>query len=653
MDIESEFITAFQHHQAGRLNEAEQTYRRLLAADPSHADTLHFLGLLLFQRGQHADALVLMERAIALNGDNLAYHNNLGNVLIEQGKLDEAVACYRRALQLMPEDPTIQSNLGTVLQLAGKLDEAALCFERALRRNPDAVTHFKLGNVLQVAGKLEEAIASYRRALELTPEDLDIYANIGNICRLQGKLTESAFWHSRALELNPASAEPYNNLGTVLQDQGKLDDAIACYRRALELKPDRAAVRSNLLAALQYDAHITLAELAASQAEFERVHAAPLRAEWRPMKIDFDPERPLTLGFISPSFSQHPVGHFVVRALENLDREQFRVVCYSDRVGGDDWTNRFKNASAIWRETSAMTHAQMADQIRADRVDILFELAGHTANNRLLVGARKPAPIQITWADYVGTTGLTAIDYLLADRFEVPPEAETFYREQVLRMPHGYACYDPPPYAPPISPLPAIQQGFVTFSSFNYRPKISFETIDVWAKVLQRAARSRLVLKNRGIQDASVADPLRSEFARRGVEPNRIECLGWSAHPQLLAEYQRIDLALDTFPYNGGLTTCEAMWMGVPVITCPGETFASRHSLSHLSNAGLTETIAGNLDEYVDLAVSLATDLPRLALLRSTLRGRMAASPLCDAKRFAEDLMRILRDIWRQRCEKE
>jgi predicted O-linked N-acetylglucosamine transferase (SPINDLY family) len=249
------------------------------------------------------------------------------------------------------------------------------------------------------------------------------------------------------------------------------------------------------------------------------------------------------------------------------------------------------------------------------------------------------------------TTGLAVMDYLLADRQMIPEGSECYYRENVLRLPDGYLCYDPPDAAPPVGPLPALKNGYATFGSFNNRPKITCKVVEVWAKILDRVPQSRLVLKTQGLKDDSTANGLINEFASHRVDPQRIECLGWSSHETLLAEYGRINLALDPFPYNGGLTTCEALWMGVPVITCPGETFASRHSMSHLSTIGLTETIARNLDEYVELAVSFATDLPRLSALRAGLRERMAASPLCDGKRFAENLMRLLRKLWREWCQ--
>jgi predicted O-linked N-acetylglucosamine transferase (SPINDLY family) len=287
-----------------------------------------------------------------------------------------------------------------------------------------------------------------------------------------------------------------------------------------------------------------------------------------------------------------------------------------------------------------------------DRVDVLFDLAGHTARNRLLVFARKPSPIQITWIGYEGTTGVEEMDYILADRFTIPPGAEAYYREQVLRMPNGYVCYDPPTNAPDPGPLPASQNGFVRFGCFNNPAKITPPVVEVWAKVLNRVPQSRLVLRYHGLGDDSVRNRFTELFKAFGADPARLEFAPRTDYFGYLASFREIDIALDPFPFGGGITTCDALWMGVPVIAFPGETFASRHGFSHLSNAGLTETIARDLDDYVDLAVSLAGDLPRLATLRAGLRQRMAASPLCDGKRFAADLTTVVRDVWRDWCRK-
>ena len=592
--IPEAFAIAVEHHRGGRLQAAEQIYRQILAVQPDHADALHLLGVIAHQAG----------------------------------KPDEAVACYRRALELKPDLADAYNNLGKTLRNQGKLDEAVACCRRALELKPDyADAHNDLGNVLQEQGKPDEAIACYRRALELKPD----------------------------------LAQAHNNLGVVLKEQGRLDEAVSCYRRALELKPDFSGAHSNLLLALQYFADVTPAALAEAHAEFDRRHAAPLRGAIAPHENVRAGSGPLRLGFVSRDLRRHPVGFFLVRVLEHLAQlpspacgrgaggEGWETICYSDRTVKDDLTLRLRAAATHWRDVFGISDQRLAEQIRADRIDILFDLAGHTAHNRLLVFARRPAPIQVTWAGYVGTTGLKSMDYLLADRYEVPPGAERHYQERVLRMPEGYVCYDPPLYAPPVAPLPAFEHGQVTFACFNNPAKVTPQAIEVWARILRRLPGARLVLKFKGWNISGVARRFAEMFTAREIDPRRLEFLGPSPHAELLAEYNRIDLALDPFPYNGGLTTCEALWMGVPVVTCPGETFAGRHSLSHLSNVGLTETIARDVDEYVELAVSLAGDLPRLAALRAGLRQRMAASPLCDGKRFAADLASMLHDVWQQR----
>ena len=395
---------------------------------------------------------------------------------------------------------------------------------------------------------------------------------------------------------------------------------------------------------------MTPTALAEAHAEYDRRHAATaLRRRCRAHEKVHRVHGPPRLGFISPDLGRHPVGFFLVRVLENLGRGPHETFCYSDRIVKDGLTHRLRAAATRWRDVVGMSHERLAEQVRADRIDILFDLAGHTAGNRLLVFARKPAPIQVSWIGYEGTTGLAAMDYLIADHLMVPAGSERHYRERVLRMPDGYLCYDPPETAPPVGPAPSLKQGFATFGSFNNPAKITPEVVAVWAKILRAAPTARLVMKYRGLGDPAVKRRFLDLFAAHGVGPQRLELLPWSSYSDYLATYHRVDVVLDPFPFSGSTTTCESLWMGVPVITCPGETFASRHSLSHLSSVGLTETIARDPDEYVELAISLAGDPARLAALRSGLRERMAASPLCDGKRFASHLMLLLQDVWQQR----
>ena len=677
--------TALAHHQAGRLVDAERIYRRILEVVPDHAEALHLLGVLATQVGHTAAAIDLISRAIAVDPDAVAYHDslgesyrragqperaiacfhraiairpdraevhsNLGNALWELGRLDEAIAACRRAIELRPDLAEGQNNLGNALQDAGRLDEALAAFDRAIALRPGyAAAHNNRGSLLTDLGRLDEAIDALERALQLQPDLAEAYLNLGNARKDQRRLDEAIDAYRQAIALRPRFAAAYNNLGTARLAQGDHEEAIHAYSQLLELRPGDAAAHSNVLLCKQYRTGVNLAELARAHAEWDERHAAPLRTDGKPWKLDRDPERPLRLGFVSPDLHRHPVGFFLVRVLENLDRRAFQAVCYPSRAGRDDLSDRLAAAASEWHEAASLDDAALADRIRADRIDILFDLAGHSAYHRLLVFARRPAPIQVTWIGYVGTTGLSAIDYLIADRFHVPPGAETHYREQVLRMPDGYVCFDPPGEAPTVGPLPALERGYVTFGSFNNLAKITPEVVALWAEIVHRLPGSRLLLVAPALDSVRLRQRLGVAFAAAGADAAQLEFRGMMPRRDLLAAYNTIDLALDPFPYSGGMTTCEALWMGVPVVTCPGETFASRHSLSHLANVGLTETVAADIRDYVERAVRIAQDLPHLARLRAGLRDRMANSPLCNGEQFARHFMTLLRDVWRQWC---
>jgi predicted O-linked N-acetylglucosamine transferase (SPINDLY family) len=432
----------------------------------------------------------------------------------------------------------------------------------------------------------------------------------------------------------------------VLLDQGRQDEALAAMRRGMELKPDSAVIHSGYLNTLQYQPDITVEQLHRAHEEYQRRHAAAVAQCAH--QNDPDTDRSLRIGLVSPHFERHPVGYFLISALEHLERHEFEFFCYSDTKGDDDLTARFRAAASQWRDMRGKKDQELVQQVQADQIDILVDLAGHTGGNRLPAFARKPAPIQITWLDYEGTTGLAAIDYLLADPFVVPPEAEPDYTEKIVRMPHGFVCYEPPHITIEPGPLPARATGRVTFGSFNLLAKITPRVVSAWAGILDRLPGSRLLFKYKGLDDPPTAALWRTRFAAAGLGPERVLLEGWSPYEEFLTRYQRVDIALDPFPYTGGLTTCEALWMGVPVITQAGQTFAGRHGVSHLSNVGLPELIAGNEEHYVKLAVELGHDLERLAKLRAELRQKILVSPLCDSKRFAQDLRERLRELWRQ-----
>lgn len=627
--------------------EAIASYQRALALNPDFAGAYYNLGNALKAQKRLGEAIDAYRQAIARKPDYADAHNNLGNALKDQGDIAEAVASYRRAIEHRPDSAESHNNLGNALKDLGRVNEAIDSLNCALRLCPDHVeAQCNLGTAMMEIGRHAEAIACYQKALKLKPDFAPAHFNLGFALADQGRLGDAVQEYEQALTHNPRYAEALNNLGVAFRDQGLVDEALTAFRKAIEVEPRHITAHSNLVFTQQYQPGVTPAELLHAHEDFGCRHAEPFRGAWKDQATNRDPRRRLRLGFVSPDFRRHPVAYFFVGVFENLDPEQCETFCYYNGKTFDEFTRRFQARATAWRDIRGHGDERVAEQIRSDGIDILFDLAGHTAHNRLLVFARKPAPVQITWIGYEGTTGLAAMDYLLADRHVVPAGTEHLYREKILRTPAGYVCYGPPSNAPPAGVLPSLKKRYVTFASFNNLAKISPHVVTVWSKILHRVPGSRLLLRYKGLGDDTVRRRYINLFAGSGISANRVDLLPPTSYPEYLATFQEVDIALDPFPFSGSTTTCEALWMGVPVITLPGETFASRHSLSHLSTIGLTETVAGNLEEYVELAAALARDTSRLAALRASLRERMAASPLCDGRRFAENLLGVLRAVW-------
>jgi predicted O-linked N-acetylglucosamine transferase (SPINDLY family) len=430
---------------------------------------------------------------------------------------------------------------------------------------------------------------------------------------------------------------------------GKVDEAVTSYYKVLAVRPDYHASHSNLLLAQQYQLEQNTEKLYEMHKAWDQRHAQQFYST-RPYHLNTpDPNRVLRIGFSSPDLGWHPVGFFIVRLFESILENEIKIIVYSDRLA-DDLTNRIRAATGLWRDVNGISDEDLSKIILDDEIDILFDLTGHSAKNKMLLFARKPAPIQISWAGYVGTTGLSSMDYLLSDIHSTPEDEDKYYSEKVIRMPDGWLCYAPPDYAPDIGPLPFKQKGSVTFGSFSNPGKINEEVISVWAAIMNAVPNSCLLIKYSGIDTATNIERLTAKFAANGINKSRLVLEGQSPHIDLLARYNDVDIALDTFPYSGGLTTYEALWMGVPVITVPGDTFASRHSKSHLTTVGLPELIAENKDDYIRLAVELSGNAERMAELRTGLRSWMANSPICDGDRFTNNFTATMRKIWRDWC---
>jgi len=467
-----------------------------------------------------------------------------------------------------------------------------------------------------------------------------------------GKLETSINLIRKALMFNPDFAEGHNNLGVLLRIAGKLDDAANHFRQAVILSPNYVDAHNDLLCTEQYRKNVTPEGLKELHIEWDKQHCAQFRSEWLGHKNSRDSDRPLRVGLVSPYLRGHPVGYFVVDFLKYRPVGEIEVICYSG-CKCDDMTEHLMSLSDEWVDTRGISDEALTRRIRSDRIDILVDLAGHDPENRLLVFARKPAPIQIEWVAYMGTTGLSAMDYLMADRWHVPEGDEHYYTEKIFRLPDGYHSYAPPKYAPEVGPLPYQNNQFITFGSFNNPVKCNDDVINAWAKILRMVPSSRILLKYGDMDARSTQDRVYGCLGKCGIDGSRIVLEGASPHLELLARYNDVDIALDTFPYVGGLTTCEAIWMGVPVITFPGKTFAGRHSFSHLSNVGVPELVAKDLDDYIEKTIELANDIPRLTGLRLGLRDRMLKSAFCNGEKFAADFSSGLRQIWQEWCSED
>jgi len=679
---------AIEHHQAGRLQQAEQIYRHILDRHPGDADALHLLGLIAFQNGRTEEAVEKIRRAIGCHPSAPVYYDNLGKILQAAGRGSEAAACFRDWIARRPDDVEARLCLGNHYLRENRLAEAGDCFRQALERKPDfaeALTnlgyalrqqgnspeaigflhraieirpdnpeaHLTLGAALEDLGEYEEAASVLSRLLDLKPDLAEAHHNLGSVRRDQGLLEEAAACHQAALRLKPGYADSCNNLGVVRLLQGRIEDALAGFREAIRQKPSYAAAHSNLLLTLHYLPSPDPAALYNEHRQWDRQHGEPLAAAHQPPLNDRSPERRLRIGYLSADFRTHPVAFFFGPILDLHTRVQFHCFCYSNVSHPDAVTSSLEALAEEWRNIRRLTDEQVAELVRQDRIDILVDLGGHTSENRLPVFARKPAPVQVSYLGYPDTTGLTAIDYRLTDAWADPPgETESWHSEELARLPSGFLCYKPFTDAPAVAEPPVLRTGAFTFGSFNCLPKVTPDVIRTWAAILQAAPGARLLLKAKALADEGARRRVLEMFSDHGIPADRIQLMG--LFPDLLRHletYHQVDLALDPFPYNGTTTTCEALWMGVPVVTLPGRTHASRVGLSLLSRMDLSEFIADSWQGYVELAARWAGNPGPLRKLRAQLRDRMRRSSLTDTKSFVRELEQSYRRMWRRFCQ--
>ncbi|HEX6979198.1 MAG TPA: tetratricopeptide repeat protein, partial [Alphaproteobacteria bacterium] len=640
------------HRDAGRLDAAETHFRAAVAANPRLAAAHANLAHILHATRRFDEAVDAYRRAIALDPGLLTARANLGLVLADSDRIDDAVAELE---QLVKEHPTYAvglTNLANVYLRLNRLGDALAMAEKGVKAAPDlAEAYLTFGTIQAARGQFEAAQAYIQRALILQPNDARAHHNLGTALRKAGHLSEAVKSYERALAVDPTKPEVLCDLAFVRAAQGRIEDAESIYRHVLEIRPDFEPAAINLLFIMQYNPAHSVSDIVAAHRMWD-ARNVDVRGVLPPPHNDPDPERRLRIGFVSGDLRRHPVGYFTAPLFKHHDRDSFEFICYSTSEYDDDMSQQLGEQVAAWHRVPFEKPRDLANRIRADAIDVLIDLSGHTARNRLRTFAMRPAPVQASWAGYVGTTGLSEMDWVISDWRETPAGFEAHFVERVIRLPDGYVCYEPPAYAPPVSPLPSDTSGVVTFGCFNNLSKVTPDVVRLWVRLLERVKNGRLLLRTSSLADAPTRARYLDMFIDAGGDPQRIDLRPGAGHAEFLAGYADVDIALDPFPYSGGLTTIEALWMGVPVITLGGDRFCSRHSITHLTSVGLTELIADGPERYLEIAASLASDRDRLRRLRAELRERMAASPLCDGARFARNFEAALRTMWRDWCAK-
>ena len=699
MSVQQAFALAIQHHRAGRLTEARGVLEQILSVQPTHADSLHFLGLIHRQIGDNSNAIRFLSRAIAADPACRDASFNLGNALRDDGQTDEAVSAYRRSISLGQNLAQSRHNLAILLRDRGEptdadFDQNAISAEQIAA---SANQWFNTGNTLREQRKFADATAAYQRAIAINPNFAEAYCNLGSALVEQKQSDAAITAYRQAIAIRPDLALAHHNLGKVFYDTGDLDQAIAANRRALQIQPDYASARRNLagnlfeageldealacyrqarsddssanapaanaradsalIYAMQFHPDSTPESIAEETHRWNRIHAAPF-ADWiakhsvesasespRDPTSQRAPGRRLRIGYVSPDFRLHVVGLNVVPLFANHDRDRFEIVCYADVPAPDERTRWFEQHCDHWWNIADLSDEDIARRIREDRIDILVDLALHTGN-RLLVFARKPAPVQVTFAGYPGGTGLTAIDYRLSDPYLDPPGIdESLYSEKTICLPNSFWCFDPLDCADiPVTPLPADANGFITFGCLNNFCKITAMTLDHWAAIMKQADASRLILLAKlGKHRQRTIDHL----AAQGIAPDRIEFIPFSSRRNYLRQFQRLDISLDSFPCTGHTTSLDSLWMGVPVVTLVGQTLFSRAGWCQLSNLKMTELAGDTPERFIAIASTLAKDRPRLRQIRAQLRSIMEQSPLMNGPMFARDIESAYTQMWR------
>ncbi|MCW8863090.1 MAG: tetratricopeptide repeat protein [Rhodospirillales bacterium] len=628
---------------AGRMDDARDCYTKALALQPDHSESHYNLGIVEERSGNFDAAIDSYRSALNANPSYAEANNNLGNCLLGRGDATTALTCFESAIECRADYVAAIINRGNALRALKRTDEAMECYREALIResgNVDCLVN--MGNAYLEKNEAEEAVGCYREAIKSRPGDPNLLYNLANALAERGQagdLREASDLYQKAIGANPDFLEAHQGVGRLLLM--RLCDANAAiphFEKAARLAGDGTTQQSAYLMAMHYAENVTAKDIAEEHARFGRALPAPDAPPTR----ERGSKEPLRVGLLSGDFYHHATAFFLMPLLENRDGRQWEAHLYSNATVEDGTTARFRKLADSFTDIRPMKDSEAAENIRSDGMDILIDLNGHTRGNRLGVLARRPAPIQASWLDYVGTTGLEQIDFLISDPHHITKQMERLMAETVIRLPNDCYCYEPPKQAPEVAPAPFLQNGFVTFGCFNAAFKIGPQSIEAWSSIMRGVEGSRLVLSSQAFRYDDTRERFLSLFAAHGIPAERIDLLGPATPEEMLERYALIDIALDSFPYSGGLTTLESLWMGVPVITFPGDRVAGRHATSHLRNCGLDSLIADDRKSYIARVQSLAADTSEMKRLRGSVRDSLAAAPVTDGKKFNEDFSVLL-----------
>jgi len=633
-----------------RTDDAIKWYEQTLVLDPFSAEACNNLGVALTTVGRFQDAVASFEKAMQLSPGHVSANGNMGIALCHLGRYDEALRALRTAITYHPKAAAFHASLGAALFHLGQTDAAIdACQEALALDSTHGRAHQTLALIYTKLNRPTEATNESRLAAEAMPEVLDAQIIHGASLTATGRLDEAVAFHQQALAKFPRSAALHNNLGNTFKDQGQLEAALAEFRQAMVLDPAAIQFHSNYLYSLHFHPTWKTKDIYEEHRRFNQTFAEPLKREILPHANDKTPTRKLRIGYVSNQFRGHVIGMNMLPLLANHNREYFEIFCYSDVTEPDFYTFRFQQCADHWHSTSGQSSQDLAERIRRDRIDILVDLNMHLAGERLMVFARKPAPIQVAFAAYPGTTGLTTIDYRLTDEnLEPSGEMPAPSSETAIRLPHSFWCYLPQVKDLPVNGLPAKEMGFITFGNLNNFCKLNEPTFELWAMIMRNVTRSRLIMMT---ADGSHRRRTQAFFEHRGIAPDRIDFVPRTMPDKYMRVYHRIDLGLDSFPYNGHNTSIDSFYMGVPVVTIVGDSPVSRAGWSQLKNLNLLYLAGQSPADFVRIAIELANNWQHLAELRQQLRPRMQASPLMNEKLFAESIEQAYRGMWQRWCQ--